>query len=208
MSKLLISPLSTYERTGWYCPDLVWFFFAAAQNRKHEIEFRPAHNFIPAAGGRNLVCKVAQERKADWILMVDNDMSPPNNLLDMLDSVTDDMDIVLPVFHMWDGDEKGTVKVVWSPLSSKEQMTQEELSATEWLELQSAGTGCIFIRTRVFEKLPYPWFAYEYNEHGVQTGTEDIPFIQQARKYGFRVWGNTRFNVGHYRSVDLSKINK
>lgn len=207
MAKLLISPLSTYERNGWYCPELVWFIFSAGQSQKHKISFAPVHNFIPAGGGRNVACKKFLETDNEWILMVDNDMVPPFNLLEMLDKATPDMDILIPLFHLWENDTS-TVKVVWAPVANPDQMSVEELNATEWLELQSAGTGCIFIHRRVFEKLPYPWFGYEYDKDGCMSATEDVPFLQTARKHGFRVWGNTRYTVGHFRSVDLSKIQK
>jgi len=82
--KILICILTTYERSGWPHPDLLDFVYSLRFNFSYATAFVKAHNFIPAAGARNFFCRNMKDTDADWLLMIDNDMSPAANLLDTI----------------------------------------------------------------------------------------------------------------------------
>lgn len=209
--KIMVSPLAMYERGGWYHPDLVTFLLTVSRySKKYTIIFNPAHQIIPAAGARNLLATRMQEvHKADWLLMIDNDVVPPPNLLDMLDSVTDDMDVVVPLCHMWVA-EKAIPMTVMRPVGLKandfNDLRVEKADMPEWVELEITGTGCVLVRRGVFEKMKYPYFEYIWTQDGCLDTTEDITFSHKARGAGCRIWLNTRFTARHHHTVDLSQI--
>lgn len=209
--KIMVSPLAMYERAGWYHPDLVTFLLTvgARYGQKWDIVFNPAHQVVPAAGARNLLAKKMQEHGCDWIMMCDNDVAPPPDVLDMLEKATDEMDVVVPVCHMWLA-EKAIAMSVMRPVGLQandfNDLRVELDSLPEWLELEATGTGCIFLRRRVFEKMEYPYFHYKWDSDGCLDSTEDIIFSQESRKKGVRIWLNTKFTARHFHTVDLSTL--
>lgn len=68
------------------------------------------------------------------------------------------------------------------------------------------GTGCMMLRRRVFEEIPYPWFKTAYKHSpGYETkdgrplfGTEDTEFCELAQEHGFHTHLDTRIRSGHY----------
>lgn len=210
--QVVITPLSTYERHGWYSAELVWFLIASGQNRNYNITFHPCHKVDPVMAARNLSGKwFLENTKADWLCMIDNDMAPQMNLLTLLDSAHAYHDILLPQMHLWNETHRFPA-LCWEP---KEDLGgQVKLSAQEcqqfmsrkFVELNGGGTGCVFIRRHVLEQMPYPWFRREFDADGKMTASEDMLFMHDAVKQGFRIWGATEHVVGHYRSVDLSCI--
>lgn len=208
--RLQVSVLSLDERHGWYHPKLVQFIASIGPwARKYEIFFNPANQVVFAAGARNLLAKQMLKTDCDWLMMCDNDVAPQTDILDMLDEVTDEMDVVLPLCHIWHGNT-GTVMTVLRPLETQTNEPQDLIKRIEdlprWMELEAAGTGCIFIRRRVFEGMGYPYFTYTFDENHALRDTEDIVFSREARKAGFRIWGHTRYLAAHHHTCDLSRI--
>jgi GT2 family glycosyltransferase len=63
-------------------------------------------------------------------------------------------------------------------------------------EAASVGTGVMLIKTRVFKKLPAPWFEFSYDEEGKRVG-EDVSFCRKAREQGFRIYCDPTISVQH-----------
>jgi hypothetical protein len=61
----------------------------------------------------------------------------------------------------------------------------------EPFEAGASGLGCVLIRRRVFETLPYPWF-----DMGAQTCGSDMYFYKHAADHGFKLWVDPRVRCG------------
>ena len=212
MKHVVISPLSTYERHGWWSFELGIFLLCAIGSRKYRVSIHPAHKVDPVMAARNLICKkFLKETTADWLLMIDNDMRPPTNLLDMLDDIPPEADIAVPIMHLWNEVNKFPA-ICWRPKDiaiNQVKMSEEEtrkLLGEKWIELEACGSGAMFVRRKVLETLPYPWFARRFDEDGKCTHSEDTLFTEAASKAGFRIFGATQFVVGHWRTVDLADV--
>ena len=63
------------------------------------------------------------------------------------------------------------------------------------------GFGWVMIKTGVFEKLPYPWFAPKmqvFESGAVQDMCgEDVSFCLDAIEEGYEIWCDPRIRVGH-----------
>ena len=207
---VVITPLSTYERHGWYSAELVWFLIASSQNRNYNVTFHPVHKVDPVMAARNLAGKwFLAKSNAEWLCMIDNDMAPQMNLLTLLDDAYQVHDIIAPQMHLWN-EVHHFPALCWETkehLGGKLTPEQtKELLSKKMVELNGCGTGAIFIRRRVLEQMPYPWFKRTFDEDGRMTASEDMLFMHDAVAKGFRIWGHTQHVVGHYRSVDLSTI--
>lgn len=205
--RVLIAPLSTHERSGWWHPNLGKFIadlpYVAAG---YATIVCPLHNFTPAAAARNLICKrtLEQEERPDWICMIDNDMDPPSNLLDTVKDAPLDAGVIVPEFAMFNQTEKKLV-LCWMPEHPTYEGNDIRLEPG-FHELRKCGTGVMFIRPEALRAIPYPYFTYVYDGDGQQVGTEDIAFCGKARAAGVKIYGNNRISVGHYKSVDLNVL--
>jgi hypothetical protein len=81
----------------------------------------------------------------------------------------------------------------------------------EVFDVESAGTGCMMIRTEVFKHLEKPYFktVEEYIEVGDQVGsqkmTDDIYFCKKVKEAGFTILAHGGVLCGHY-DVKTDKI--
>lgn len=202
--KILIGILTTYERDGWAHPHLLKWVADLPMNPVYATRIIPIHNFQPAAAGRNVFCKQMKENKeADWLCMIDNDMPPPLNMLDVLKDAPEDAAVIVPAFWIWQQD-RGALTLCWGVAPGNEPKGNEFIPG--WHELNKCGTGVIFIRPWVFDKISYPYFRYVYNEDGGMEGTEDIQFCHAVIAAGLKIYGNSSIRVGHYKSIDLERL--
>jgi hypothetical protein len=203
-TKILSVVLSTYERSGWVCKELAELIANVDLIPGHyATRFSFAHNFMPAAAARNAICKqvLSMEDRPDWLLMIDNDMAPKMDLYSTIEGAPAEADIVVPAFYMWDNGKK-TCTLCWG----KDDMADRGEFGPGFHHLTKCGTGAIFIRPRILEKLTYPYFHYVYNENGGMEGTEDIQFCLKVNKAAGQIWGNASVMVGHWRTVDLAAV--
>jgi hypothetical protein len=205
--KILICILSTYERQGWPTKELADWLANLRCNANYAWQHTFVHNFIPAASARNTIAHNFKDCGADWILMIDNDMSPPANLLDSIKDVPADASVVVPKFYLWDETHK-SLKLCWGMdtpdivQGGKPMIRIEE----KYYPLNKCGTGAIFIRPKVFQEIKPPWFWYTYDEMLAMTATEDINFALKVLEHGFKIYGWGGCTVGHHHTVNLAVL--
>lgn len=64
-------------------------------------------------------------------------------------------------------------------------------------EVQAVGFGGVLMKREVLEGTPEPWFTIDWR------AGEDLAFCVKARKYGFHIWLDGQYTMGH---VDAPKI--
>lgn len=223
-TNILMHVLTMHERNGWVCPYLAkWItdqtydqFLRAFHGKPLEyslmVDYK--HNFMPAASARNFIGEqsIGSPPTLDWVCMIDNDMAPQPNLLDSVKDAPADADIIVPRFSMWD-EAKFSVTLCWGMDDLKaikkpdgREYYKFEAGEKGFYPLTKAGTGCIFIRPRVFEKIEPPYFWYPKNKHEGNEGTEDICFTKKVIAAGMKIYGNAGVMVGHYHNCNLEAI--
>lgn len=202
--KVLIAILTTHERVGWPTKQLADWLGNLRCNPSYAWQHTFAHNFIPAAGARNTIAKNFKDCGADWILMLDNDMVPPDNLLDAIKEAPSDAGVVVPKFYLWDETQR-KVTLCWG--IENPALTPSghvAIDSDKYYLLNKCGTGAIFVRPEVFQKVPPPWFFYTYDDDANMTATEDINFALKIREHGIKIYGFGGVTVGHYHNVNLA----
>ena len=61
----------------------------------------------------------------------------------------------------------------------------------EPFEVDCAGVGCVLIKRRVLETLPYPWFDLSAKRFG-----SDMYFYKHAKDHGFQLWADPLVQCG------------
>ena len=175
----------------------------------HDVNFEFVRGY-DCATARNRIAQLALDKKADWVLMVDNDVVLPNDaLVNLLD---EPKEVCLGYYAHRDDDniyrgrtcvcklqQETGARYFNYPLES--EYTAEELKALKdngeyKLRIHGGGMGCAFIKTSVFEKIKYPWYDW-VNYEGRQMLSEDLYFCEQCKANGILIYTDTRVNCGH-----------
>jgi len=206
-SSVFVCTFAGWERDGWPCTGLSLFMGELGVVRargEREVQRYGLHNYRPHDSARNAGVKEFRKSNLDWIGMLDNDMTPQANLLDMMDFAPAEADIVVPKFYCLSGNDPSVLKIslAWKLLPGQTSIPPN----VSWVEIDSCGTGAIFIRRRVFDVLQKPYFQFAYDGDGVTARGEDETFCAKARAAGLRIFGHTAFEVDHIHSVSLSAL--
>ena len=150
------------------------------------------------SGGNNLGIKRAQDRKADWILVINNDTIVDKNLVTNLVKSASKGDILVPKIYFAPGYEfhksrykkSDLGKVIWYAGGRIDweniigiHIGVDEVDSGQFskkLEIDLATGACMFINKKVFEKVgtfDEKYFLY----------LEDADFCVRAKKAGFRI---------------------
>jgi hypothetical protein len=157
-------------------------------------------NMLPIERNRtNLVEISLSNPRTTHCLFLDTDIVPQDkNFLDIM--VSYDLPIVgllctkkLPPFE---------------PIIYRKDAPPEECLNGFWTaytpglnEVDATGTGCLLVKREVFESLRKPYFRFiSAYEQGLYQ-SEDIYFLESARKQGFSAYVDTTHTCLHYGSV-------
>ena len=156
----------------------------------------------PISYNRNKIVQDFLSRKdCDYLIMIDNDIIPPPNILNLVDY---DKDIITPVLFAYQQSQVIPLAVMrrkedgfYTPIDPQKQ--------TGLIEVDGNGTGCMIIRRDVLEKVRAP-FLNEYDADGMKTTGLDFAFCRRAKELGFSVWCHFGYICSHYTTVDLKQI--
>lgn len=132
------------------------------------------------ASGRNQLIERAMERGSPWVLFLDDDQTASYDVLPKL--ITRGVDIVQPLTlrRQWPFPPLPTTET----LPTGERVIMQLTNQSGLVPVQGLGGGHLFVRRKVFETVPYPWF-----EAGVVSpghAGEDTAFCDAAIRAGFQ----------------------
>ena len=177
----------------------------------HEVLFEFVRGY-DCATARNKIAQIAMDKDADYVLMVDNDVVIPSDVLvNMLD---DPVDVCLGFYAHRDNDNiyRGRTSVCKLydpsgelyfnyPLDSEytaKELEELRTGGKKKIQIHGGGMGCAFIKTDVFRRLDYPWYDWvNYDDDNRGMLSEDLYFCEQCKMYGIPVYTDTRTGSGH-----------
>lgn len=179
---------------------MVWLM-QLMQSREHDMHYAfPIYS--PIASARNRIAREFVESPArfEWLLMIDSDVVPETNPLDL---IAQDKDVIGQICPIWKGDLAPGREVMWNVVPLEGSILIGEGLAP----VQAVGSGCLLIARRVLEHpgMRAP-FTERYDEDGVLTVSEDVSFCQRARAAGYQVWADLGGRCSHNRIVDLRQV--
>lgn len=155
------------------------------------------------AAARNNIVKKTLELGVDYVLMVDNDVILPRDILKIM---TDDLkDVCLGYYAHRNANRKWEGKTNVCERHTKNfayQYTAAELKGMldkgiHKFEIRGGGMGCAFINANVFRKIEFPWYFWQIYKDGHGTLSEDLYFCVQCRINKIPVYTDTRAKCGH-----------
>src|SRR3990167_10580536 len=151
----------------------------------------------PITNNRNTIVQKFLASECDYLMMIDSDIIPPPNILNLADF---NVDIITPLMFV---KQKGVLIPLFLK-RNKDGMydAADYLGRTGLQEVDATGTGCIIIKREVLEKVKHP-FENVYDEDGIKTLGNDFYFCQKARKLGYKVWVHLDYVASHHTVQDL-----
>ena len=164
------------------------------------------------ATARNNIAQCAVNCGADYVLMVDNDVSLPDDaLVNLLD---DPKEVCLGYYahrttdNLWHGStcicrlyQPNGARYFSYPLESlysADEMREMRDKGEYKVQIHGGGMGCALIRTDIFRKLHYPWYDWvNYSDSHRGMLSEDLYFCEQCKNAAIPVYTDTRVGCGH-----------
>lgn len=177
----------------------------------HDVIFEFVRGY-DCATARNRIAQIAIDKNTDYVLMVDNDVVLPKDVLvNMLDGVKD---VCLGFYAHRDSDNiyRGRTSVCKLfddngnehfnyPLDS--EYTAKELAYAKEhgdykIRIHGGGMGCAMIKTDIFRQLEYPWYDW-VNYGGKNRGmlSEDLYFCEKCKAANIPIYTDSRVGCGH-----------
>lgn len=173
------------------------------------ITYVPIHSIHPVSAARNMAVEdFFLKSDAEILVLFDNDVYPPNNIADAIVSMPEACDIAVMPYWIW-GPDNFTVPCFGHWVDGTMVAPDPSTITPGWQLMGSGGTGCMFIKKRVFtsDKMTAPFFQIISDARVGQVVSEDIYFTGRATDAGFQVWINSDFICSHLRTVDLKEVN-
>jgi len=181
---------------------------------KRKVGFNTVKN-VPHDCSRNVIVKDFLDNPnlsgADWLLMIDSDIVPPLNILDMTLADKDVTTAFCRVKRNDDGVSRDIPVCLYRESEGQDYEYDPSRMTGDLQKCDAVGTGCILIHRRVLVKMreamkDWPsekkgWFRFIYDEEGKMVKGEDLDFSEKARELGFEIWFDSRFRCLHFTTA-------
>ena len=144
------------------------------------------------ADARNIIAKQAIAMNADKVLFISDDVIPPPRIFEMLNR--HQKELVTGIYWTKETNPK---PYIWR---GQMQGPYEDWKFGEFFEIDWAGVDALLIDTKVFRKIPYPWFSHNWTwseNLKFSLATEDQYFYAKAKEYGYKLYCDSSVQCGH-----------
>lgn len=191
-NKVFISILNL----GWIKTELVieLYKWLKDSSLSYSLEFSSEQ---PVEHNRNSIAKRFLNSDCDFLLMIDNDVVPEKNPLNLI--ALNYPVFILPtairqeglvMWNVYDLDNNG----YWCPIKKKNGL----------LKISAGGTGCILIKKEVLLEIKAP-FERLYDKDGLAVLGQDLSFCQKVSEKGFDIYTNFEYSCKHYKTTNISE---
>lgn len=209
---IMVCVFTGVERHGWVNPSLTTTLMRLSYDPRIRMSYVPVHAIHPVCQARNMaVDDFFLKSDCDVLVLFDNDVQPPQNVADAIVGMPAECDIAVLPYWVWLPSEQHTMPCFGRWEDGTMVIPDPQTLVPGWQPMGAGGTGCMFIRRKVFtspEKLTAPFFKIISTETRGQVVSEDIYFTGRAAEAGFKTWINTDFICSHQHTVDLAEVNQ
>jgi hypothetical protein len=209
--KIMIAVFTGAERNGWVHPRLLTTIMRLAYDQRFLVSLVPIHAVHPVCAARNMAVRdFFLKHDSEILILFDNDVAPPDNIGDAIASMPKECNIAVMPYWVWLPDAKHTMPCFGFWSDGVMIIPDPTTLKPGWQEMGAGGTGCMFVRRKVFtspDKLQAPFFKIISTADKGQVVSEDVYFTGRACDAGFPTWVNTDYICSHYHTVDLADLN-
>jgi len=154
------------------------------------------------AAARNQIGKQALNERADYVLMVDNDVVLPSDVL--VNLLDDPKEVCLGLYPSRNINNSYDGQMTVYKTGEHDYVTKFSIDEIQAMNqngickfpVHGGGMGCALIRADVFERLEYPYFKWVNYDNG-SVLSEDLYFCEQCAQNNIEIYSDTRVKCGH-----------
>jgi len=145
----------------------------------------------------------------EWILFLDSDVVPPEDVFERLRG--HGVDVVSGLYYV--DNEEGMAPAMWR-LDEYDAPTSFEYRRKGLINVDAVGMGCLLVHRRVLEDVDRPWFRWTkgFEDHpwdlqhlGESPGiSEDFYFCHKVQQAGYEIYVDTTVECLHEKRCVLS----
>jgi len=180
---------------GWIRIEMLKWLVDILFQKKYEIQIQNYYR-EPVQSNRNKIVKDFLETNYDYLVMLDADIVPSKNFLDLIKF---DKDIISGLCCGW----RFNTLIPFALLDTKKGIKAS--SEQGLIKVDKVGTGALIIKKKVLEEIKRP-FDVEYDKDGIVIKGEDFSFCEKAKRAGYEIWVHTDYICNHYREINLEAI--
>jgi hypothetical protein len=204
--------LAVPNGSGWLHKHVHFATIRLLQDKRVEIEhIAPTHS--PYVNNLHLIQQDFLARDFDFLISIDDDNPPFNNICDLVLLDKDVIGCPTPVWHCSaDQHETGErpyyynalieVENGYRPVDSFPGFKPEGLQ-----QVHAIGSGCMVIARRVLEAIDAP-FMRVWNQKGIVDTGGDYAFCKRAREKGFKIFAHFDYPCRHFNELELNEVIK
>ncbi len=148
-------------------------------------------NLKPIQNNRNDIVKRFLKTDRDFLLMIDSDIVPNKNPLELIQYNKDIIGLLCPT---WKNNE-----IVWLAMDKINDgwKMSAKLNNKGLVKIDAIGTGAILIKRKVLEVVKTP-FSILWNKDGTMDTGLDFAFCDKAVKLGYKIYFHSDYYCSHY----------
>ena len=164
----------------------------------------------PVHINRNMIVEEFINSGAEYLLFLDDDMYPRNDLLEMVKYKKP----IIQALTTFMPQERPVPLILKAAKNEKEfklrVITQDELKEAKngIIKVDGIGTGCVLIHKNVFKKIKKPYFVFEHDKDGKTKLSEDFYFSVKCKKSKIDMFVALEYSCGHMKVIDLHRMNE
>ena len=168
------------------------------KNKEHTLHIEYP-NKKPIQENRNQIVKRFLETDKEYLLMIDSDIVPNKNPLDLIKCDKDVIGLLCPT---WKKDS-----VIWLAMDKHKEKWKmsPKLNNKGLNKIDAIGTGCILIKRRVLEKIQAP-FNVIWNDDGTMKTGLDFAFCDKCKEEGFNIYFHSDYYCSHFMDFNFLNI--
>jgi len=201
------------EVASGFCNSLAGMLAHELTAGSHLRTLLPVYSGVNISSGRNEIVEQFLAGDAEWLLMLDADMTFDRFLVERLVDAADAKTAPIVgalAFGVNDGELFPTLySMVEAEDGGPQTIRFLDFPEDELFQVVGTGAACVLIHRRVFEVVAakqfsqaYPWF--QEGEIRNSRVSEDMTFMLRAGQLGFPVHVHTGISVGHQKSYVLT----
>lgn len=139
----------------------------------------------------------------DYALLIDSDVVPPANILEM---VKNKVDFCSAVCFSWQFQEPFAVCMTKAPRGQDGYVQNVPSGLPGIHERDATGLACTVISRRLAERFKGS-FRDRFDRQGMLKRDADFDFCERIKAGGYKVYVDTRFVCDHRKKIGLKRIN-
>jgi len=200
------------EVASGFCNSLAGLIAHELTAGAHLRTLLPVYSGVNISSGRNEIVQQFLAGDAEWLLMLDADMTFDRFIVEQLVEAADAETAPIVgalAFGVSDGELFPTLYSMVEEDGGPQTIRFLDFPENEMFQVVGTGAACVLIHRRVLRAIAdkefshaYPWFQ-EGEIRGSRV-SEDMTFMLRAGQLGFPVFVHTGISVGHQKSYVLT----